>query len=68
MFNLSEIRLIISALHQKAERLEARVNILDEESDDRMIAINDLNACDMLMERMKGMEAEKLKEMSEIAR
>lgn len=68
MLNLPELRIIISALYVKAERLEARLKVLGEESDDRVIALNDLNACDMLMERMKGMEAEKLKEMREISR
>lgn len=68
MLNLPEIRVIISALYEKAERLEARLKVLDEESDDRVITLNDLNACDMLMERMKHMEVEKLKEMSEISR
>jgi hypothetical protein len=68
MLNIQEIRIIISALYEKAERREARLKVLDEESDDRVIALNDLNACDMLMERMKNMEVEKLKEMSEISR
>jgi hypothetical protein len=64
--NLPEIRLMIYSLGKTIESFEKDLEAADEDSDERGNLLNDLTLCDGLMDKLKQMEAQKVKDIQDL--
>ena len=64
--NLTEIRLMIYSLGKTIESFEKDLEAADEDSDERGNLLNDLTLCDGLLDKLKQMEAQKVKDIQDL--